>query len=63
MCCGLHLANSTDAGGSGATLPAGSAVECVSTCGSDSIVFCKTTADCPSGQTCKPGQMGVTQCG
>jgi hypothetical protein len=62
-CCGLHLAGiSADAGGAGG-IPAGGAVECVATCSSDSIVFCKSTADCPTGQTCKPGQMGVTQCG
>jgi hypothetical protein len=64
-CCGLHLAGiPADAGGAGG-IPAGGMVECVATpdCTADSIVFCKKDADCPTGQTCNPGQMGVTQCG
>lgn len=65
-CCGLHLAGvPADAGGAGG-IPPGGMVECVakSACTSDSIVFCATAADCPSGQTCNPGPMGaVMQCG
>jgi hypothetical protein len=66
-CCGLHLAAATaDAAALEGGSPAGSGVQCVapSACGTDSIVFCTSTAaDCPTGQTCNAGLGGVKQCG